>query len=337
MRLTKPTTVSRAAALDLIDTCKRLNLLSASTMKQLGLDTSHSAELSARMPESTLIALWKMIEQHGGEYGIGLRIGQTINPDAKGLLASWVSQSKNLREALTIFRENILLMNPSESWEVKNQDAHVALILKIEHDRGYPDIAIERSMSAMVTWARALCGQDFEIARAEFSFAHPPYCEDFKSIFGNNIRFGSAENALSLPSEVLNLPILNSNPFLEDILKDKASKVLGALQHKDSFKAKVERILSKAIETGKPASVNEVSSALAISRQTLYRQLKQQNTDFQSLHDAIKRKQALRLLKSGLNVSAVSISLGYEDSSSFYKAFKRWFKMSPKAYLDTNQ
>lgn len=329
----KARTVSRAAALDLIDTCKSLSLLSASHVKVLGLVRSQRADISARIPESTLIALWKIIEQRCGEQGVGLKIGQTINPNAKGLLASWVSQSKNLREALTIFRNNILLMNPSESWEVKQGDAHIGLVLKIERDLGYPDIAIERSMSAMLTWARALCGQRFDIIRAEFSFAIPPYAEDFVSTFGNNICFNSAENSLFIHSDILNLQVLSSNPFLENILKEQASKKLSELQNKEPLKAKVEKILAKAIESGKPASVNEVSSALAISRQTLYRHLKQQNTDFQSLNEAIKRREAVRLLKQGLSVSTVSMSLGYEDESSFYKAFKRWFKISPKAYL----
>ena len=333
MSHTKERTVSRAAALDLIDTCKSLNLLSESHVQGLGLVRSQRADISTRIPESVLIALWKIIQQGCVEQGVGLKIGQTINPNAKGLLASWVSQSKNLREALKTFRNNILLMNPSESWEVKQKDAHIGLVLKIELDRGYPDIAIERSMSAMLTWARALCGQHFDIIRAEFSFAIPPYAEDFVSTFGNNICFNSAENSLIIHSDILNLPVLSSNPFLENILKEQASRKLSVLQKKEPLKAKVEKILAKAIESGKPASVNEVSSALAISRQTLYRHLKQQNTDFQSLNEATKRREALRLLRSGFSVSTVSISLGYEDESSFYKAFKRWFKMSPKAYL----
>jgi len=38
-----------------------------------------------------------------------------------------------------------------------------------------------------------------------------------------------------------------------------------------------------------------------------------------------------------MDAGSISISLGYKDSSSFYKAFKRWYGATPKTYLDTNK
>jgi len=42
----------------------------------------------------------------------------------------------------------------------------------------------------------------------------------------------------------------------------------------------------------------------------------------------------LLLLQSDrLNVTSAALSLGYKDSSSFTKAFKRWYGVTPKQYL----
>lgn len=324
--------VSKAAALDLAVACKTYGSLSDSDLRQIGLDGSDVKDGSARLPESVFISLWQAIAKHHAGEAVGLRLGTTINPQAKGLLASWVSQSTDLREALHIFCNNILLMNPSESWDVQETRQDIRLVCKLQEDKGYPTIAIERSMSAMLTWARALSGHSFPIHLAEFAFPAPPYADEFIAVFGDRLVFDGTQNQIILDAGVLKLPVLSNNPLLKNIIQEKATQALAEIALPESLEDKVKTLIQRDLASNKSVSISATSEALAMSRQTLYRQLKQAKTDFQSLHEAVKKEEALKMLEAGNKVSVVALSLGYKDTSSFYKAFKRWFNTSPKSY-----
>jgi AraC-like DNA-binding protein len=325
-------TVSRAASRDLVTICRSLGLMSQQQLTALGLDDSENLNPDIRIPESTLVALWQALETAEKGPGIGLKVGQTINPAAKGLLASWISQASNLREALAIFIKNIALMNPSERWTLTEHAGTCLLTFSLDENKGYPDIAIERSMSAMAAWARALGNDTFPIQEASFTFSEPQHVTPFKLIFGDQLVFNADQNHLRFDSALLNLPVVSSNELLKMLVAKQARQSLQALQKNTPIEQKVRTQIRERFASGKAVTVSNVCTDLAVSRQTLYRQLKRQGADFQSLVEAVRKSEALVLLQAGIDSSAISLSLGYKDTSSFYKAFKRWFGTTPKAY-----
>ena len=84
--------VSIAAAIDLIQQCLADNILTHQDLDQLNIPLNKLTEVTDRIPETDFIALWQKVAQHKESQDIGLRVGQIINPNAKGLLASWISQ-----------------------------------------------------------------------------------------------------------------------------------------------------------------------------------------------------------------------------------------------------
>ena len=324
-------TVSNAAIKDLVDTCIDLGEITAATVIEMGvpLDTLDHPEL--RSPEAALINIWQWLDNNSSYQGLGLKIGSVINPAAKGLLASWVSQANTLAEALTIFCDNIALMSPSESWTLSDEGDYCLLEFQLNTEKGYPVMAIERSLVAMVTWGRALCGVSFELERAEFAFARPVYNELYKDYFGHHLIFDSGYNRLTLSRHLLELPVLNGNEFLKGLMAKAAGQVLAV---KPSFGEQVLSKIKKAYQAGEDISVESISHALSVSRQTLFRRLKKEECDFKGLLDQFKKERSLRLLHSDKhNITSVALSLGYKDSSSFTKAFKRWYGLTPKEYI----
>ncbi len=311
-------------------------MISQPRLVRLGLSNYESLDPSVRLPESTLVELWKTLDRAQTEQGIGLRLGQTINPAAKGLLASWVSQASNLREALAIFINNIALMNPSESWTLTELAGTCALRFSLDENKDYPDIAIERSMSAMATWARVLSNHDFPIKEAGFTFSEPEHVETFKAIFSDRLAFEAEENYLLFEPALLDLAVISSNDLLKSLIEKKAVQSLRTLQRDAPIQQRVQTRILERFALAKSVSIRDVCADLAMSRQTLYRQLKKQQTDFQSLVETVRKREALELLKRGIDPAVISLNLGYRDTSSFYKAFKRWFGTTPKAYVTEN-
>lgn len=329
-------TVSRAATQDLANICHDLGLISKQRLKSLGLENSQDYNLDERIPESTLIMLWRVLAEHEKGSNSGLKLGQIINPTTKGLLASWISQAGTLREALGIFTKNIALMNPSESWAIHENSGVCLLRFQLDRNKGYPDIAIERSMSALVIWARALSNHSFPIKKASFTFKPPQHSEPFAKIFGDNVVFEASDNCIGFESTLLELPVVSNNELLKLLVAQQAKQCLLALQQNAPIDQKVQALIRERLNSGESVTVLNICADLAMSRQTLYRQLKRQGTDFQTLLDQVRQDQALELLRTGIDSGAISLSLGYTDTSSFYKAFKRWFGTTPSAYIDLN-
>ena len=337
-RMTKSdihTTVSNTSVLDLIDTCCSLGVLGESDLNQLDIHRSTLINPSLRFPERKLIELWHRISKSTGVPNIGLLIGQTINPSAKGLLASWVSQTESIGEALEIFRHNISLMNPSEHWELEETNDQCFLSFTLQENKAYPLIAIERSMSAMVSWGRALSTENFPLIEARFSFSAPSYHEQFASIFGKNIHFETSQNCIIFNRKLLRTPTTSGNRFLKSIIEDKAKIALEGLGNDNSITKRVKVTIEHVLKDKNVISIDTVCDELAMSRQTLYRKLKKEGSDYKSLLEEFRKGEAIRQLNTtSKSMEKLSLNLGYKDTSSFYKAFKRWFGLSPKMYIN---
>ena len=66
---------------------------------------------------------------------------------------------------------------------------------------------------------------------------------------------------------------------------------------------------------------------------SLQRKLQQKDTSFKKILNEVREDLALKYIKdSSLTVSEISFLLGFAETSSFSRAFKRWTGGSPKAY-----
>ncbi|MHA2938971.1 AraC family transcriptional regulator ligand-binding domain-containing protein [Vibrio sp. RC27] len=331
--------VSIASILDVIDACGNLPASAKLKYRALGLCHSRNKSPLTRIPENTFIELWSLIGTFHPCAEIGLVIGQKISPESKGVLASWVSQSDTIGEALTLFQKNIILMNPSEHWEIDDDGTYCTLSLTIHSEYNYPNQAIERSFSAMVAWARMLSAHPFSIKSAHFTCEKPDYADKYESIFGSNIQFGSQTNQLVFNSSFLTYPITSSSRYVKEIMAENADKVLRALNDTGSIKTLVSEIVTSNMSEGHLIGIDEIATKLYTSRQTLYRKLEKENTTFRSIVDEVRKKYIIINLNkpNAPSITELSYNLGFKDTSSFYKAFKRYFNATPKEYIESRR
>ena len=75
---------------------------------------------------------------------------------------------------------------------------------------------------------------------------------------------------------------------------------------------------------GKP-QVRSVARRLGVSTRTLQRQIGLRGTTFSALVRDVRRDAACRLLlHTEMPVSAIAVTLGFSESSSFCRAFRAW-------------
>ncbi len=127
MHFSKSQTVSAIAAVDLADELISREMMDKATLSSISmtLDNVYKAHhkeqsvIELRVPETDLLSLWEVARSYKTRPSLGIDIGQSVNVNAKGLLANWLSCCDTLKQAFTIFHENIALLNEAECWSYK--------------------------------------------------------------------------------------------------------------------------------------------------------------------------------------------------------------------------
>jgi AraC-like DNA-binding protein len=80
------------------------------------------------------------------------------------------------------------------------------------------------------------------------------------------------------------------------------------------------------------AKKETVAKAVALSIRTLSRRLADEGATYEEVVDQLRRSLALQYIKEpSMSVSQIAWLLGYEGSTSFNHAFRRWTGRSPSA------
>ena len=97
---------------------------------------------------------------------------------------------------------------------------------------------------------------------------------------------------------------------------------------------RARRLCRSALDQGRPApTLAELGRALGLSTATLRRRLDAEGAAWGPLKDAVRRDLALQLLaERGLSVVDIASRLGFEDASTFYRAFRKWTGSAPGAW-----
>ena len=81
-------------------------------------------------------------------------------------------------------------------------------------------------------------------------------------------------------------------------------------------------------------SVEDLAADLRVPLRTLQRRLADEQITFTELLDAGRKDQALRMLGlKHVSMADIAYGLGYNEQSSFNRAFKRWTGKTPRAWM----
>jgi AraC-like DNA-binding protein len=97
-----------------------------------------------------------------------------------------------------------------------------------------------------------------------------------------------------------------------------------------SIQAQIVHLYEKS---GRMPLIKELAEYRKQSPRTLMRYLKSRGMQYKTLTDSIQKRFAMELLESGqLSVEKVASTLGFSDSSSFRRSFRRWTGANPSEW-----
>lgn len=203
-------------------------------------------------------------------------------------------------------------------------------------DQPEPPALIDASMTTLLEIGRLGTATPINARRIELMqtkmdvSAHQAY-------FGCPIRLGAQRNCLHLDLTSLDLSFKSYNAELLDLLTPALDQQLAEYQSKLSFIETVSWLLKRLLSAGRP-DIPTVALELGVSERTLQRRLMEEGTNFQCLLATVRRSRAYELLADpSLDLMEVALHLGYEDQSSFFRAFKQWENKTPSNWRAMQQ
>jgi AraC-like DNA-binding protein len=168
------------------------------------------------------------------------------------------------------------------------------------------------------------------VREVRYTHAAPSYVAEYERVFGAPVHFASDRNAMRLEERIVEHRLGVLPRYVFGVLTEHADALLKDLQASSTTRGRVESLLMPVLHTGN-ISMEAIAAQLAVSRQTLYRDLKAENLTFEQVLDDLRHRLALQYLRGRkASVTDTAYLVGFSDPAAFSRAFKRWTGMSPR-------
>ncbi|MBH1988037.1 MAG: AraC family transcriptional regulator [Burkholderiales bacterium] len=259
---------------------------------------------------------------------LGLHLGQSIQPSHLGALGYVLLACENLGAALLrIQRYHRLLhdINP-----IQHHIEGDSMVLQWGVARGKPGALFdETGLTAIVQFARALCGRKLAVQAVDFVNPPPSQTAPFVEHFGCPVRWGQAVTRLVIPLASLQTPLHQPDPVLRGLMEAQVDAALAHLPDTGDLLDLTRRVVRQLARHGVP-ELEQVAAELRLSPRAFYRRLAERGCQFRQLRDdALRELAEAHLGDPRLTLADVSELLGYTEQSAFSRAFKRWSGTSP--------
>ena len=297
------------------------------------LDPSVLSDPDNRIPFAQLVALYEKAAELTGDNNFGLHLGESINPSAFDVVGYSALNSSTLGAAFTRVARYHSIWTDGALFKLESANDTSAVVYS------YVDTTIqehrqdsEMTLATVTALCRNVAIPDFAPTVVEFQHEAPSDTSEHIRLFRCPLQFGAKSNKLSFPSSFLSLPIAKADASLCALLDRHAEELLEKFPPRDSLTDQVRSIIANEFRGGDP-SLEHVADQLGLTPRTLQRKLQELNTSHNELVDQMRCQLAIRYLREhNMAICEVAYLLGFSESSSFHRAFKRWTGVTPKEF-----
>ncbi len=305
--------------------------------RRCGIDPAAIADSEARFARSSYDQLWPAAAKWTGDAGIGLHVGEQIQPHAVNILGYLLMSSSTVGEGLerVVHYHRVIT---GENWiEVEKRPSSMLIRLISgnlpEEARALHTEYIALLLLKLLGW---ITGDD--VQATEVRFTHPRLVDEgeYRRALRCPVRFQCLENTILLSGAVASRPSLHANPDIARIHQEFAEHQLAEFGE-ESVAHEVARLLASILEVG-PCDLPTIAKCQHMSPRTLQRRLADEHTTFQKILESLRRNLCLRQLKSAhVPLAEIAYLAGFADASSFNRAVRRWTGQTPLRYRQTHR
>lgn len=274
-----------------------------------------------------------------GTDDLGLSVGIQLHLSSHGPLGVATFSSPDLKTALQLLAA--YGQTRTEFFDISLSERPNGLSVCFAETFDLAELRVfvtEAMLSGLFSAIHFFAGPEAFNGRCCFSYPKPAYGDKYCDHFGGDIKFNHTTTEILVPKALLSKPSVVADPVLHQQAVAACQRQLDEIRASEMQKASLtteERVASLMAENpGRLWSLGEVAAKLHISPRTLIRRLDAEGTKFQRVRDELAKKQVINYLtEASLSVESIGHLMGFSDTSSFRRSFKRWFGETPAQYL----
>ncbi len=325
-------TVAAGLARGLIDLAVSKGANRQALAGRVGIDLEDLQDQDNRIPFQNYVALMRAGKELSNDPALALYYGETNDMSEISVVGLIAHACETMIEAFAQLNRYGRLVIEFDGGPDRFRLASERGGLWVVDNRRNPNDFFELTES---TFARMICGPRrvgvMSVAKAvHVTHAAPPYRAEYERVFGAPVTFESDWNAVQIDETSMAQRIAPQPRYVFGVLSDRADMLLKSLESSKSTRGRVESLLMPVLHTG-DASMDIVAGKMALSRQTLFRKLKAEDTTFEKVLDELRHRLALDYLSGRkVSVNETAYLVGFSEPAAFSRAFKRWTGTSPR-------
>jgi AraC-like DNA-binding protein len=261
----------------------------------------------------------------------GLRAGCVLRPERYGISGLTAMASATFGAALQRkARYNRLVWG--DSYRIRQDAKEFAVFTEAPDESrpwGYSKVDLE--FASLVTFGRRFASADLVPLRVAFRRPEPSFKAKYDEVFRCPVAFAQPANSICFAQEDASRPLISADARAAEWLDFGAKAALERMDD-SGVTARVRAQLERMLQGDEP-TLAAVAVQLCMSERTLQRRLSSEGQTFRRVLDEMRRDVAQRSLAAGKrNVTELAYLLGFEDSNSFYRSFRRWTGTTPESY-----
>ena len=307
---------------------KTMGLTPAAVLRHSDLPpTTYRGE--ALVTTAQLFRLWRSIYELGKDPTLGWKSMREVRSDQfhPALLAAL--NARIYRESLERLARYKQLCGIQEFQFTRDSDEFlVEVFWPFAADEPPPTLFLDAVFALVLELGRR--GTQKHLTPKRIELTRPEERNDgIGEYFGCPIEYECSRDVLVLRAADVELPFVAHNEELLEMLSPQLENQLEANQRKVSIGDQVKWVLSRLLSGSRP-DVVMVAKELGMSERTLQRRIGEEGATFRELLNETRRDLARKYLAEESNeIADVAFLVGYEDTNSFYRAFRSWEGKTP--------
>lgn len=308
------------------------NVDAGALFRRCGLDPALIQESRTRYPFDSLCNALTEASVIMGSKNVGLEMSTHFTPLDMNALGVTFLSSANLLEAFQRLDRYETLINSSVDFSVEENGARLDLLTELE---GVPNEALQfledNRIATLVNLARIGLKQSLDPVEVAFTYPEPESTGEHFGMFRCPLSFSQPVSRISFSMADAKSPFADANRELA-ISNDRfLDEIMNELNSSDLV-TQVKRAIIGDLPSGAP-NEEDIAKRVFVSSRTLQRRLADEDTSFRTLLLEIRRELAEKYISDkNMPLAEISYMLGFADTSSFSRAFKKWTGEPPNTF-----
>jgi AraC-like DNA-binding protein len=286
----------------------------------------------ARVSTEKISRLWELAAEQSGNPAIGLAQHLMARPASFDVVGYTMMSCANLLAAFERLIRYLLILSDALMMTLSEERGGYRVTFELfGGNRPVPRQRVEFILISVIGFCHWINGREFHPLTVELPYPIPADPAPYREAFGCGVLFEASSTSLLFADTHLTVPLPTSNPVLAELHDRFAGEYLRRFDHSQtSYRAR--EVIIRRLPDGEPRR-DQVAGELRLSERTLQRRLEAEATSFAELLDNTRRELAEQYLsRLHLSLAQAAYLLGFADQSSFFRACRRWFDLSPGRY-----